>query len=380
MTARTVCAILFALGWWGFAGAYTLSPEESRSRGDEAYARGDHVIAVQWYRAAADKGNTPAQVILGWLYRNGDGVAQDYGEALRWFRLAALLGNAGAEYSLGTLYEHGRGVAADAAEAARWYRKAASRGNAQAQNNLGWLYQNGRGVPQDFAEAARWYRLAAAQGQPDALGNLGLLTFEGKGVAANRQEGLRLLRLAAAQGDAEAQEVVDRLAPAAPMQPVGPAAHLAAKGVAVPMSGQPLPPRPGPPRAEPRRSEPGRPESARPELPGLAGAWQSAGPVVDQGLRQMFLRMEIAERAVTFRYDCRFLDGSRLTGSFTSRVEISERTIRVIDGGRSHAEDANNSCSASLAPITLGYRLGGTDLSVDFGGRTVTMRRLSAGG
>jgi TPR repeat protein len=69
---------------------------------------------------------------------------------------------------LGSMFENGRGVAQDFAEAMRFYRLAAAQGHANAQFNLGIMFENGRGVAQDRAEAIQWYRLAAAQGHERA--------------------------------------------------------------------------------------------------------------------------------------------------------------------------------------------------------------------
>ena len=49
----------------------------------------DYAQAAEWYRKAADQGFAGAQVNLGLLYANGQGVARDYAEALKWFRSAA---------------------------------------------------------------------------------------------------------------------------------------------------------------------------------------------------------------------------------------------------------------------------------------------------
>jgi TPR repeat protein len=37
-------------------------------------------------RKAADQGNAPAQIRLGFMYAKGEGVAQDYVEAAKWYR------------------------------------------------------------------------------------------------------------------------------------------------------------------------------------------------------------------------------------------------------------------------------------------------------
>jgi hypothetical protein len=111
----------------------------------------------------AAKGDVKAECALGGMYRDGQGVRQDYAEAVRWFRKAAGQGDAKAANDLGFLYDNSQGVAEDHAEAARWYRRAADQGNADAEFNLGSLYDTGQGVPQDHAEAARYHVVAWLQ-------------------------------------------------------------------------------------------------------------------------------------------------------------------------------------------------------------------------
>jgi TPR repeat protein len=62
-----------------------------------------------------------------------------------------------AQNNIGWLYRNGWGVGQDYAEAMRWYRKAADQGNADAQNIIGWLYRNGWGVGQDYADFSGYF-------------------------------------------------------------------------------------------------------------------------------------------------------------------------------------------------------------------------------
>ena len=93
--------------------------------------------------------------------------ASDYAKVLREYRLLAEQGHAFAQLALGIMYDQGQGVSQDATEAAKWYRLAAEQGNADAQFHLGIMYRKGQGVPQDKSEAAKWYQLAAEQVNPE---------------------------------------------------------------------------------------------------------------------------------------------------------------------------------------------------------------------
>lgn len=113
-------------------------------------------------KVKAVKGDAAAQDSLGWFYRTGVGVPQDYSKAVYWYRKAADQNLADAQTALGVLYYKGHGVPKDYQQAAHWYRKAAEQGEVGAQYNLSILYVGGVGVPQDYSEAYFWASIAAA--------------------------------------------------------------------------------------------------------------------------------------------------------------------------------------------------------------------------
>jgi len=96
--------------------------------------RGNESVEYLW--KLAERGDAVAQYTIGVLYRNGQGVAQDYAQALSWFRKAAYKGHESAQFSLGEMFENGRGTDRDLRAAAAWYRKAAKHGNAEAKRRL----------------------------------------------------------------------------------------------------------------------------------------------------------------------------------------------------------------------------------------------------
>jgi TPR repeat protein len=146
--------------------------------------------AVKWTRKAVDQGHAFAQHILGVMYANGEGVAQDEAEAVKYYRKAAEKAYVDAQFKLGEMYENGRGVAKDEAEAVKWYRMAAGRGHVDAQFKLGEMYENGRGVATDEAEAARWYRKVLGQGNASVQYKLGVMRENARGVVENDAEAL----------------------------------------------------------------------------------------------------------------------------------------------------------------------------------------------
>jgi TPR repeat protein len=120
--------------------------------------------SAAWYRKSAEQGYGDAQLYLGLMYDNGQGVTQDYKEAMKWYTLAAEQGIASAQYNLGLMYDNGQGVIQDYKEAMKWYTLAAEQGHASAQTNLGFMYGNGQGVTQDYSQAHKWYNLGGSNG------------------------------------------------------------------------------------------------------------------------------------------------------------------------------------------------------------------------
>src|SRR5205823_4000343 len=101
--------------------------------GMSAYKQGNYATALAELRPLAENGSALAQVALGVMYTNGQGVPQDFKEALRWYRLAANEENGGAQFNIGVMYANGKGVPQDFKEALRWYRLAAQQGETRAQ-------------------------------------------------------------------------------------------------------------------------------------------------------------------------------------------------------------------------------------------------------
>lgn len=77
----------------------------------------------RWYNEAED-GSRFSQLMVGFLYYQGEAVPQNYRLAREWFYLSALQGNAAAQMNLAYMYAHGYGVEADEQEAAKWKEKA----------------------------------------------------------------------------------------------------------------------------------------------------------------------------------------------------------------------------------------------------------------
>jgi TPR repeat protein len=125
--------------------------------------------AAVWYRKAAEQGDADAQARLGLVYRDGDGVPKDDQQAVVWLSKAAEQGHANAKLTIGQMYEYGNGAPQDYELAAAWYRKAAEQGSALGQQMLGRMYEGGLGMPKDDQQAYFWLLLASGAGEPDSF-------------------------------------------------------------------------------------------------------------------------------------------------------------------------------------------------------------------
>ena len=77
----------------------------------------------------ASQGEADAQNNLGLMYKNGEGVRQDYTKAVEWYTKAANQGIADAQYNLGYSYYKGEGVRQNNIQAKEWFGKACDNGN-----------------------------------------------------------------------------------------------------------------------------------------------------------------------------------------------------------------------------------------------------------
>jgi hypothetical protein len=127
----------------------------------------NELVALRWYRLAADHGEPLAEEKIGDLYWQGSAdLSQDRAEAVRHYGVAADHGIASAERKLAIAYANGDGAPADDAQMLRWERKAAEAGDALAAGMLGYAIMIGLDGSYDLVEAATWLTLAAEHAHP----------------------------------------------------------------------------------------------------------------------------------------------------------------------------------------------------------------------
>ncbi len=180
---------------WRVAALTMMPPEQLR-----ALLGGDPGEAAAWVQAAAACGIPEAQVRLGRMLLEGQGVAQDARAAFACFLSAAQSGDADACNMLGRAFENGWGTAPDLPRAAAHYAQAAEAGHAWGQYNLGHLLLDGNGVAQDRDAAFLWYMRAATQGHARAMNLVARCFEEGWGVARDRNAARNWYRKSAEGG------------------------------------------------------------------------------------------------------------------------------------------------------------------------------------
>lgn len=181
--------------------------------------------AAIWYKKSAEGGNAEAQYQLGSMYDTGKGQPQSFTKALFWYNKAAgqehtsakisakkieddittlkksaEQGKPAAQVTLGKMYADGNGVPQDDAQAFSWYQKAAEQGDVRGECNLGQSYAEGRGVTRDYTQAVSWYRKAAEQGDAESQYRLGSMYHKGQGVQQSGVDAYAWLIVAASQG------------------------------------------------------------------------------------------------------------------------------------------------------------------------------------
>lgn len=130
---------------------------------------GNATRAIDWYKKAAEHGEAYADTCIGEIYRNGNGIEQNYEKAYGYFKKAANDGEKDAQNYLGLMFYRGEYVQENDEKAFTYFRQAAEQGHSSAQYNLGFCYYNELGTSKDNGSAKFWMKKAAEQGYEDAI-------------------------------------------------------------------------------------------------------------------------------------------------------------------------------------------------------------------
>ena len=141
-----------------------LAIAESFEDAKKAYEHGDYITAYRLIKPLAEQGNPDAQLMLGFMYDQGQGVPQDFAQMEKWYRRAAKQGSIAAQSTLRLMEERG--------EMEKWHRAETEPRNAADPPNLGLM--------EERSEKEKWHRGAAEPRNAAAQPNLGLMEEIGR--------------------------------------------------------------------------------------------------------------------------------------------------------------------------------------------------------
>ena len=149
------------------------SIEELLEFGKEALESKDYKNALNYYKVAADLGNSEAMVCLGNIYNEGFACRRNPPLSLEYFLKASELGNCDGMYGVARAYACGYGVMVEADTAIQWYEKAANNGSIKAMLQIASTYisKDEKALignasffrKNDIETAISWYRKAIEQ-------------------------------------------------------------------------------------------------------------------------------------------------------------------------------------------------------------------------
>lgn len=159
----------------------------------------------------AEKDNVAAQLLVAEAYFYGRGTETNRFTAVEWYRRAAEAGNSDAEASLGLCYLYGYGCDRNDDIAVECFIKAAEMGNVVAMTNLAYCYLNGRGVETNDEIGVSWAQDAAVHGHAPGQTLLAECLLCGKGVKQDRATARTWLQAAARQDNKRAKMLLESL-------------------------------------------------------------------------------------------------------------------------------------------------------------------------
>lgn len=137
----------------------------------------------------------------------GNNAGQLDDDLIQYYQFLADKGDVHAQVGLGQLnYQGGRGIDQNHQRAFEYFTQAAETGDATAQAFLGKMYAEGNEwVKQDNATAFKYFKKAADQHNPIGQSGLGMLYLHGRGVEKDLTKAFQLFQAAADQGWVDGQ-------------------------------------------------------------------------------------------------------------------------------------------------------------------------------
>lgn len=130
------------------------------ARGIELFDRAEFEAAAQVLSPLAKDGDPKAQYVLGIMYLNKMVASPSESTALELMISSGEAGFGKAQVELARMYREGDGVGQDFAKSFHWSMKAAEAGDVGAQLQVADAFAFGYGVDADPVEAYKWYEIA----------------------------------------------------------------------------------------------------------------------------------------------------------------------------------------------------------------------------
>ena len=156
--------------------------------GVEGVVTKDPVLAVTWYKKAAERGNPSAFFNLGLIYDLGYGVKQDYRMALFYYEKAVELKVEMAMLNAGVIYR----MNGDVDKARSYFKRVAEAGEVRGMRLYGELLLEDK----RYTEAFRYLRNAALKGDGDAMASLADCYYYGRGTVKSLEQAILCLEKA----------------------------------------------------------------------------------------------------------------------------------------------------------------------------------------
>ena len=177
-----------------------------------SYLLGDFEKARYEALIAATDGKPEAQMLLGQLYFNGEGVEKDIKAAMYWYEKAATQGFADAQYRLGSLYFDGKhNIPKDYDKAYEWLQKALENGNKKAKPKLEGLFKLDTGKVVNLNESTDVLQEIANKGNKQARFLYSQRLLKGTGFPQDKAKAVVMLTEDAKQGFVKAQKRLGEL-------------------------------------------------------------------------------------------------------------------------------------------------------------------------
>ena len=189
-----------------------LSARADFNEATKAYLLGEYEKARYEALVDATDGKPEAQMLLGQLYFNGEGVEKDITAAMYWYEKAATQGFTDAQYRLGSLYFDGkRGIPKDYDKAHQWLQKALENGSIKAKPKLEGLFKLDSGKVVNLNESTDVLQEIANKGNKQARFLYSQRLLKGTGFPQDKAKAVAMLTEDAKQGFVKAQKRLGEL-------------------------------------------------------------------------------------------------------------------------------------------------------------------------